>query len=99
MSLSRKWLIALMIFCLLITAASLGSLALPAQAQETAPQPICVLRDDGGRLALWDRSGRLLQRYEIYTRLLPAQDAEQLVRGVDIYSRAQLERLLEDYGG
>lgn len=96
----NRGIVGLMVFCALVTAVSLGALALPpAPVQQAVPQPLCVLRDDGGRLALWQPDGSLICRYDIYTRLLPDADAERLCRGVDIYSRGQLEQLLEDYGG
>ena len=38
-------------------------------------------------------------KYDIEAAVKGDADAEQLCRGVDIYSRGQLEQLLEDYGG
>ena len=49
----NRGIVGLMVFCALVTAVSLGALALPpAPVQQAVPQPLCVLRDDGGRLAV-----------------------------------------------
>lgn len=100
MAVRRRWMGILMALCILVTVASLISLAVPAQAREAVAQPIYILQDQGGKVGLWDaRTGELLCRYEIYTHLLPAADAEALQDGIDIYTDQQLVRLLEDYGG
>ena len=60
---------------------------------------VYVLRDNGGRLALYDaENGSLLRQYDVYTHLLPAVDVDMLRAGIDIYSDDQLQRLIEDYG-
>ena len=98
MSVRKKWMLFLMVLCLAVTIASVASLAIPAAAKEPSG-PVYILRDNGGRLALYDaESGSLLRQYDVYTHLLPAVDVDMLRAGIDVYSDDQLQRLIEDYG-
>ena len=58
-----------------------------------------LLKDNAGRLALYtpDGTGPLAQ-YDVYTRLLPEPDCLALQQGVSIYTEAELQQKLEDYG-
>lgn len=70
-----------------------------AVGQPKAAGPAYLLRDEGGRLALYSADGgEALARYDIYTRLLPEQDVLALQNGVPIASAAELQQRLEDYG-
>lgn len=61
--------------------------------------PAYLLRDNGGKLALYSGNGEeLLEEYDIYTRLLPQDDGLALERGIPIWDRESLEAILEDYG-
>lgn len=75
-----------------------GAALLLTPAPSPAP-PAYLLKDHGGRLALYaaDGSGPLAE-YEIYTRLLPEQDVLSLQQGVPVADEAELQRRLEDYG-
>ena len=87
-------LCALALLC--IVAAAVG-FALSGQER---PRPSgYLLRDNGGRLALYaaDGSGPLAE-YDIYTRLLPEQDFLALQQGVAVADETELQRRLEDYG-
>ena len=102
MTVQKKWMIFLLILCILVTAMSTTFLLQPTAASESAPPagPIYLLRDDHGFLALYDPdSGELIRRYEIYTRLLPDTDLDALREGIPVYTDSELERLIEDYGG
>ena len=72
-------------------------LHLPARRQPQAAG--YLLRDNGGRLALYTADGAgPLAEYDIYTRLLPEQDFLALQQGVAVADAAELQRRLEDYG-
>lgn len=61
--------------------------------------PGYLLKDNGGHLALYAADGAgPLAEYDIYTRLLPEQDALALIGGVPVQDEAELQRRLEDYG-
>lgn len=70
-----------------------------ALGQPEQPGPAWLLKDNGGRLALYsaDGSGPLAQ-YDIYTRLLPEEDVLALQGGVAVRDAADLQQKLEDYG-
>ena len=98
----KAWAYLLCLLCAGSLLASVFWFAIPqtpaqgAVSQAAAPY---TLKDCGGRLALY-RAGQSqpVQIYEIYTHLLPEQDAAQLQRGIGLQTEAQLERLLEDFG-
>ena len=98
MSVRKKWMVFLMVLCIAVTIASVASLTVPVAAKEPSG-PVYVLRDNSGRLALYDaENGSLLRQYDVYTHLLPAVDVDMLRAGIDIYSDDQLQRLIEAYG-
>ena len=78
----------------------------PSLAAQTLPDPTApcyILRDTGGRVAVY-RCGTgspdtLEQLTGIYVNLLPENDALRVKRGIPVYSRGQLQQLLEDLGG
>ena len=81
---------------LCIAAAALW-LALGSRPQIS--QPAYLLKDHGGRLALYAADGTgPLAEYDIYTRLLPEQDVLALQGGVAVQNDTELQRRLEDYG-
>lgn len=58
-----------------------------------------MLKDNAGRLALYTPDGiGPLAQYDVYTRLLPEPDCLALQQGVSIYTEAELQQKLEDYG-
>ena len=74
--------------------------ALP-QPDVPEPQPLWILKDDGGRLVQYEY-GQLEQPvrfWPVYTGLLPEADAERLRSGIPVYSDEELRRLVEDFGG
>lgn len=93
----RRWLLGLAMLALLCIAAAVAAFFLPAQSQQ--PQAQYLLKDNAGRLALYtpDGTGPLAQ-YDVYTRLLPEQDCLALQQGVAVYTEAELQQKLEDYG-
>lgn len=77
----------------------------PAEGRAAAAadndEPVCteyVLRECNGQLALYDKNGMLLTRYEIYTGLLPQTDRDALHLGIPVCDEDALRRLLEDFG-
>lgn len=94
-----------------VFAAALGMLALLAVVwaciwmlgsrteAQPAPAPAYLLRDNGGKVALYTAEGEgPIAQYDIYTRLLPQADVLALQQGVPVQDEAALQRLLEDYG-
>ncbi|MEG1931727.1 MAG: hypothetical protein RR075_01305 [Pygmaiobacter sp.] len=89
----------LLALCALTLLLSLAALRLEQQ-RAAAPPPRYLLQDRGGRLCLYSAEGTLLRRYDdILTRLLPEQDAEDLLCGVFICTDSELQERIEDYGG
>ncbi len=67
--------------------------------QPRAEPPAYLLKDNGGKLALYNADGTgPLAEYDIYTRLLPENDVLALQGGVAVRSESELQRRLEDYG-
>ena len=98
----RRYLLGLAMLALLciayvVAAAAVTVFFVPAQKQQ--PQAQYLLKDNAGRLALYtpDGTGPLAQ-YDVYTRLLPEPDCLALQQGVSIYTEAELQQKLEDYG-
>lgn len=92
----RLWAVILLL-CLLTVALALGSIRLAALSDRS---PAYLLKDDGGYLAVYTPDGiTQVKKYDILTRMLPEGDFAALQAGVPAYSDAQLERLIEDYGG
>lgn len=91
-----RWALgAIAVLCILLLAAwALWGRAAPV------PQPLYLLKDQAGHPALYapDGAGPLALYEEVYTRLLPEQDVLALQQGVAVYSEAELQKRLEDYG-
>ena len=83
-----------------LAALGIGVSAALMLAPSPAPAaPAYLLKDNGGKLALYAADGGgLLEEYDIYTRLLPEQDVLALQQGVPVADAAELQRRLEDYG-
>lgn len=64
------------------------------------PEPRYLLKDCAGHIALYaaDGTGPLAEYDQIYTRLLPEGDVLALQQGVPVYTDAELQKRLEDYG-
>lgn len=91
----------LLIFFLLALGVSILFLFLPDYLQPLPPAAAYYLRDLHGRVAVYPAdspAAEPLQVYDIYTRLLPEEDALALQQGVPAADDASLQRLLEDYG-
>lgn len=61
--------------------------------------PAYTLRAQNGQVVLC-RAGETspVAYYEVYTALLPEEDAQSLAQGIAVESRAEALRLLEDFG-
>ena len=57
-----------------------------------------VLKTSGGRAALFTKDGRQIADYGIYVTLLPEYDQERLEKGIEINTREELSKVLEDLG-
>ena len=85
------------LLALLCIAAAVTVFFVPVQKQQ--PQAQYLLKDNAGRLALYTPYGTgPLAQYDVYTRLLPEPDCLALQQGVSIYTEAELQQKLEDYG-
>lgn len=96
----KKW--AAVIVCAALCLAVCVGAALVALSVLRAPQAEesrYVLRDFNGQLALFEPDGEApVARYDVYTALLPEEDAALLREGIPVADQAQLQRLLEDFG-
>ena len=104
MSRRKNWMVFLLALCIFVTVISTLSFLLPASAAKPqsgqSVQPLYLLRDNAGYLALYDPAdGHMIQQYEIYTRFLPETDIDALRAGIAVYSEEELARLIEDFGG
>ena len=77
---------------------------LAAQAVPDLTARRYLLCDKGGQVAVYlcDAEGKpetLLQLTGIYVNLLPESDVLRIKRGIPVYSRRELDLLLEDLGG
>lgn len=99
-SAGRRWYLTLLgsLAAVCIAAAAVW-FALGQPGLDRRAEPAWLLKDNGGRLALYnaDGSGPLAQ-YDIYTRLLPEPDVLALQGGVAVQDAADLQQKLEDYG-
>ena len=96
---TKLWVSLLAVLCGVSLAASLFWMARPAPGAEDALAAPYVLKDYGGKLAVFARDGEEpLQVYEVYTHLLPEGDVAALQAGIPVESQERLDRLLEDFG-
>lgn len=98
----RQWFWMLAALCGTALAVSIVWMAGPAlrpQPEGQAVPPPYLLRDEGGRIALYRQGEEApVQVYEVYTHLLPEPDVLSLQQGIPVESEEQLARLLEDLG-
>lgn len=96
----KKWasVIACAALCLVVcAAAALAALKLLRSGEDSGPR--YVLRDCGGQIALFEPGNDApMARYDVYTDLLPEEDAALVREGIPVSGREELERLLEDFG-
>ena len=59
---------------------------------------VFVLRDVGGKIALFDANGNCLKKSDFDTALLPAKEQKALLEGIEITSLQELLSLMQDYG-
>ena len=101
----KQWFWALAALCAAALAVSIFWMAGPALGLRGQDQPpvgsdaAYLLRDDGGRIALY-RQGEAepVKVCELYTHLLPQPDVLSLQKGIPVESEEELARLLEDFG-
>lgn len=77
--------------------------SLAAQAVPELSAQNYLLRDKGGRVAVYrcgtdGKAGELVTVTDIYTNLLPENDAVRIKRGILVHSERELDLLLEDLG-
>ena len=69
------------------------------QGPESAAATPYILKDHGGRLAVFAaEGGEPLRVYDVYIHLLPESDVAALQKGIPVESEERLDRLLEDFG-
>lgn len=95
----KLWVWVLILICAAGLFCSVFWMVAPPEKPASPPQSPYLLRDWGGRLALF-RFGESvpIETYPLYTHLLPAADVESLRRGIPLQNPEQLEQLLEDFG-
>lgn len=72
----------------------------PEKQPPAAAAPAYFLRETDGHVALYAKADSvLLAEYNIRPALLPQADKAALRAGIPIANRADLQRVLEDYGG
>lgn len=101
----KQWFWALAALCAAALAISIAWMADPTLPREPAgslssgQSAPYLLRDDGGRIALFrPDEEEPVQVYDIYTHLLPQEDVLSLQQGIPVENEEQLLRLLEDFG-
>lgn len=88
-----------LIICLICAAVIGTSSAMLLTAPKSIEGQEYILREQNGKLALFDgKTKQLCKEYEIYTQLLPQNDIDALRCGIKVQTPAQLNSLLEDYG-
>lgn len=85
------------------TPPSSGEQSLAAQALPELSAQGYLLLDKGGRVAVYrcaadGTAGELVTLTDIYTNLLPENDAVRIKSGIRVFGRQELDRLLEDLG-
>lgn len=91
----RKHLLILTPICIFLLAVSIAFLFFSAQPAT----PRYILGEENGRVALYEPdSATPVRKYDIYTALLPADDARALQEGIGVQTPQELRRLLEDFG-
>lgn len=97
---TKLWVSLLAVLCMAGLALSLFWMTRSvAPAPGSAPAAPYVLKDHGGKLAVFaPEGGEPLQVYDVYTHLLPESDVAALRQGIPVESEERLDRLLEDFG-
>lgn len=96
---AKFWVWFLIILCGISLFFSVFWMMDPPSSETPPSSPSYILKDWGGRLALF-RAGEAapMEVYEVYTHLLPSSDVEQLRAGIPLTDLEEAERLLEDFG-
>ena len=93
----KLWYWSICIFSALLLALCLAWFL--ADLYRPSPAPRYTLRDEGGRVAVYQSGASApLQVYDIYTHLLPEGDVLRLQQGIPVADDASLQALLEDLG-
>ena len=98
---NKRWFIVLLVLCAAALALSILWMVRPQaiEPQPPASAPVYLLKDCGGRLALYPAGqDHPIAVYDVYTRLLPEIDVLYLQQGIPVHSTEELLHLLEDYG-
>ena len=95
----KKWAAVMVCAALCLVVCAATALAVLNLLRPEDGQTRYVLRDLGGQAALFEPGADApVSRYEIYTALLPEEDAEALCEGIPIADSEELQRVLEDLG-
>lgn len=96
---TKLWVSLLALLCVAGLGLSLFWMVRPAPAAPESAAAPYLLKDYGGRLAVFaPEGGEPLRVYEVYTHLLPEGDVAALQQGIPVESQERLDRLLEDFG-
>ena len=92
----KAWLWMIFLFSALLLAFCLAAFWQAGRQQDS---PAYLLRDEGGRVAVYRAGEEEPARvYDIYTHLRPPEDTQRLQQGIPVDTEAQLQALLEDLG-
>ncbi len=99
---TRRTVALLAALCLVSLALSRWAFTRPASLADSGEQPLYILADSGGQLAVYGpegpEGGQPIRVYSISTRLLPEIAQRRLAAGMEIFSETELQQRLEDYG-
>ena len=92
----KAWLGLIFLFSALLLAICLAVFWYGGRGQDS---PAYILRDEGGRVAVYQAGADTPEKvYDIYTHLLPPEDTQKLQQGIPVDTEAELQALLEDLG-
>ena len=76
------------------------SIKQPQASPETdAPTVLFTAREVNGRVCIFDANGALVRTLGVPVATLPRADREQLAKGIELTSQAELDALIEDFEG
>ena len=95
----RLLLLVVLPVCIFAVMTTTAMLVMSASVNPAVSQTAYVLKEHSGRVALFQANETVpVAQYEIFTHLLPPEDAAQLRSGIRVESKEAALRLLEDFG-
>ena len=63
----------------------------------TSENGIFIVKEYENKIGIFNESGELIEVIDVYTKTLPNTDQRLLEEGITIYSRSELNAIIEDY--